>query len=361
MLTVIIPMASNLHFADEKYEYPKPLIEAAGRSILDWALEKYISLPLKKKIIPIILKDDAKKYHLKDSLELLLGEDGKVVCIDNETSGAICTVLMSIAEIDMDCPLIVASYDQVIDCELHDILQYFDEKEWDAGLITFSSVHPKWSFAKLGDDGLVVQTSEKKPISTNAIAGLYYFKRGSDFVEAAKNVMLKGATTNGAFYVSSTMNELVLKNKAIGTYAIDSAKYTNFYDSHAVSDFEEKKKGAEQGSSAALKWTDTYVRSFRDKDIGRLADFFDDSSVLRDPSGTYTSRGVILSYLQTIFSEHSFLSFDVDTVHESGVDRTILEFDLTLSDVTYTGVDIITWREGIISEMNAYLYERGEF
>ena len=46
----------------------------------------------------------------------------------------------------------------------------------DAGILCFKSCHPRWCYAQLGDDGFVYSCTEKKVVSTNALAGFYYFK-----------------------------------------------------------------------------------------------------------------------------------------------------------------------------------------
>ena len=51
------------------------------------------------------------------------------------------------------------------------------DDETDGGIVTFESSHPKWSFAKLGDNGFVEKVAEKDPISNNATVGLYYWKK----------------------------------------------------------------------------------------------------------------------------------------------------------------------------------------
>ena len=62
----------------------------------------------------------------------------------------------------------------------------FQLKGIDGGILTFQSTHPKWSYAKLDNQGFVNEVAEKKPISTNATVGIYYYKKGSDYVSCAE-------------------------------------------------------------------------------------------------------------------------------------------------------------------------------
>ncbi len=53
----------------------------------------------------------------------------------------------------------------------------FDNDKIDAGIITFPNKHPKWSYAKLDDEGYGTEVAEKKPISEHATVGIYYWKK----------------------------------------------------------------------------------------------------------------------------------------------------------------------------------------
>ena len=101
----------------------------------------------------------------------------------------------------------------------------FMEKDYDGGIVTFEDIHPKFSFVKLDENGLVIEAAEKRPISKHATAGFYYFKKGSDFIESAINMIAKDASVNGLFYLCPVYNEMILKQKKIGIYSIDRNDY----------------------------------------------------------------------------------------------------------------------------------------
>ena len=96
----------------------------------------------------------------------------------------------------------------------------------------FRDIPPRWSYVRLDENDNVIEAAEKRPISQNAVAGMYYFKTASLFVESAKKMILKNASVNGKFYVCPVYNEMVLAQKRIGVYRVDKSKYYNFsYDS----------------------------------------------------------------------------------------------------------------------------------
>jgi hypothetical protein len=91
----------------------------------------------------------------------------------------------------------------------------------DGGILTFPATHPKWSFAKLDKDGFVSEVAEKKVISNNATVGIYYWKKGSDYVQYTEQMIKKDIRTNGEFYVCPVFNEAIRDNKKIKQYPIE--------------------------------------------------------------------------------------------------------------------------------------------
>jgi dTDP-glucose pyrophosphorylase len=91
--------------------------------------------------------------------------------------------------------------------------------EGDGGMLTFTSTHPKWSFAKV-EDGYVSEVAEKKPISDTATVGVYYWKKGSDYVKYAEQMIEKDIRVNNEFYVCPAFNEAIKDGKKIKTVPI---------------------------------------------------------------------------------------------------------------------------------------------
>jgi dTDP-glucose pyrophosphorylase len=86
-------------------------------------------------------------------------------------------------------------------------------------------LHPRYSFVRLDSEGRVIEAAEKNPISPHAIAGVYWFRSGSLFVSAAKDMIRKDARVNDKFFISPSLNELVLQHKKINAYRIEPAQY----------------------------------------------------------------------------------------------------------------------------------------
>jgi dTDP-glucose pyrophosphorylase len=243
MLNIVIPMSAPNLLDPEHFFYPKQLIEVQGKPLIEHTMEPFLELSGEVNFYPIVSASDVSEFNIDAVLKLLLGDSLQLIELSKATKGAACSALMAIDYINNDHPLIITSSDHVISTDLQKAISYFEENDFDAGTICFNSIHPKWSFVKLDEKGLVVETAEKRPLSRNAIAGFYYFKRGRDFVQAAMAMIKKGAEINNSFYISPTLNELILENKRIGIYTIEHADYHNIYDTSALTSFENYLRG----------------------------------------------------------------------------------------------------------------------
>jgi dTDP-glucose pyrophosphorylase len=90
----------------------------------------------------------------------------------------------------------------------------------DASIATFNASHPKWSYAKVDDDGYVSEVAEKKVISNDATVGIYYYRQGRFFVNAAKRMIRKNIRVNGEFYVCPVFNQMIDKRQKVGIYPV---------------------------------------------------------------------------------------------------------------------------------------------
>lgn len=240
MLKVIIPLAGSSDlFNPSEYFYPKPLIEIKGKPMIEVVLESIKDFSVDYEIIFIIKEEDAKKFFLDNTLKIL-SEKAKIVQLKNATQGALCSVLMAIDIINDEDELIIINGDQIINESFDKIYQNWKTLQSDAGLLTFKSVHPRWSYVKIKDNH-IIETAEKNPISNHAIAGYYYIRRAKDFFEAAFNVILNEQKINSSYFISSAFNELILNNKKINFYEIPSENYISFYSPEKITQYERRR------------------------------------------------------------------------------------------------------------------------
>ena len=216
-LNVLIPMAgAGSRFQAAGYTFPKPLIEVKGKPMIQVVVE---NLNIDANFIYVVQKEHREKYNL-DTLLNLITPNCKIVETDGMTEGAACTALLAKEHIDVDAPLFFANSDQFVEWDSNEFLYKMNETNADGGIVSFKATHPKWSFAKVDENGLVTEVAEKNPISDIATVGYYYWKHGSDFVKYAEQMIEKNIRVNNEFYVCPVFNEAIADCKKIKTFDI---------------------------------------------------------------------------------------------------------------------------------------------
>jgi HAD superfamily hydrolase (TIGR01509 family) len=217
-LNVLIPMAgAGSRFEKAGYTFPKPLISVHGSPMIKVVVD---NLNFDAHHIFIAQREHREKYNLT-SLLGLISKDCDIIDVDGLTEGACCTTLLAKHLIDNDSPLLIANSDQYLDWNTSEFMYKMQEQDVDAGMVTFRSTHPKWSFARIDSDGYVTEVAEKNPISDIATAGIYYWKHGRDYVRYAEQMIAKEIRFNNEFYVCPVFNQAVADGKRIKTYDID--------------------------------------------------------------------------------------------------------------------------------------------
>ena len=236
-LNVLIPMAgAGSRFEQAGYTFPKPLIEVKGKPMIQVVVE---NLNLDANYIYVVQKSHRKKYNL-DTLLNLITPGCKIVETEGLTEGAACTALLAKEFIDSDAPLFFANSDQFVEWDSNEFMYKMQETDADGGIVTFTAIHPKWSFAKIDDNGLVTEVAEKNPISDIATVGYYYWKNGSDFVKYAEQMIDKNIRVNNEFYVCPVFNQAIEDCKQIrtfntaGMWGLGTPEDLNYYLEHYI-------------------------------------------------------------------------------------------------------------------------------
>ncbi len=222
MLNIVVPMAGmGKKFQEAGYAFPKPLIDIKGKPMIE-VVARNLKPKGDHRFVFVCNREQYEKYDLYNILKNATDNQFEVVLLHGATEGAAATVLCAAQYIDADDELVIANADQYIDVSMDDFLAYARKKGLDGLIMTFKASHPKWSYARTDDSGKVTETAEKRVISDNATVGVYYYKHGRDFVAAAQEMIHKNIRTNNEFYVCPVYNELILRDKAIGVYPIDT-------------------------------------------------------------------------------------------------------------------------------------------
>jgi UDP-N-acetylglucosamine diphosphorylase / glucose-1-phosphate thymidylyltransferase / UDP-N-acetylgalactosamine diphosphorylase / glucosamine-1-phosphate N-acetyltransferase / galactosamine-1-phosphate N-acetyltransferase len=205
------------------YTLPKPFIDVLGKPMIVRVIENLV-FPDAKFILL------ARKEHIEKNQEIVRDIQSQFditfVPIDKLTEGTACTVLYARTLMTNDMPVVIANSDQIVDDCFAEYIQDARDRNLDGSILTFidKELNPKWSFAKINNENLVIEVREKKAISEFATVGIYYFKRADEMIDSILQMIIENDRTNNEFYICPTYNYMIRSRKKVGIFNINQSK-----------------------------------------------------------------------------------------------------------------------------------------
>ena len=235
----LIPIATGDDlFPRDEYHFPKPLIEIDGQPMISRVIENIEAQDPVAEFIFVVRSEDCRQFSLDRALRESTKGPCNVIALESPTAGAACSALMAVDLIDDDGPLVVCNGDQIIEDAIKEALTSFKAGAAGAGVITFASVHPRWSFVRVDTSGDVLEAAEKRVISRHAIAGFYYFRSGQAFVRAAQRSILNQDSVNGRYYIAPLLNQFVLDGERVAQFPIRTEQYQSLFSPQRLESYE---------------------------------------------------------------------------------------------------------------------------
>lgn len=205
-------------FKESGYTIAKSLIPVREKPMIAWAVESLGFVKDAKKIF-LCLREHEEQHGISEKLQALFGKDIQVLFTSGVTEGAAVTALLARDHLKNNEELIISNTDHYFASSQFE--ETVGKKQFDGVIPVFEATHPRWSFAKINEKGMVTEVAEKVPISNHATVGVYYFRKGKDFVWAAEEMIRKDIRRNNEFYVCPVFNELIGKGKKIKAETAD--------------------------------------------------------------------------------------------------------------------------------------------
>ena len=217
---IVVPMAGRgSRFTEQGYTDSKPFIDVNGKPMIQRVIENLnMEFDSNYEFVIICLQEDFDKYDFKIFDDIIGHTEYKVICLEDVTEGAAQTLLEAKDIIDNDTPMLSFNTDQMID---YNPKMFEIAKQFDGYIPCFWGDSKDWSYARTLDNGYVQEVAEKKVISNNATAGYYYWRKGSDYVKYAEQMIEENSRSNGEFYVAPVYNWAIQDGKKIGICIVD--------------------------------------------------------------------------------------------------------------------------------------------
>lgn len=243
-LHIILAMAGRgSRFAKAGFTTPKPLIEVDGMPMFIKALSSLDDIQANKHYTIIIRAEHEKEYNLSGQLKKVLPE-ANVVITDEEPTGALRDAYRAKPHMQpnqgivlLDCDLWFQSkpYYQMVQDSLA------GKNDIAGGLLTFEADNPRYSYAEVNENWMVIRTAEKEVISNRAITGAYYIADTDTFIKAADELLAQPLTDKmPEYYISHIYNVLLEQGGKIKATPVE--QFASFGTPEELAAYEESKK-----------------------------------------------------------------------------------------------------------------------
>jgi dTDP-glucose pyrophosphorylase len=208
LIQLVVPMAGlGSRFTDAGYTVPKPLLDIRGVPMFQLVLANLAS-PSLCKIVLIVPKVWGLASRMTE-LGAALGVDVVAVEVEGLTDGPAGSVALAESHLDPELPVVTANSDQYLDADLGDFYKSVSDPANTGVILAMEDTDPKWSYARLDENGKLAEVREKVVISNLATVGVYGFKSSEIMFEAFRKMRADGASVNGEYYVAPAYNYLL--------------------------------------------------------------------------------------------------------------------------------------------------------
>lgn len=215
-INILIPCAgSGSRFANVGYKNPKPLIDVYNLPMIKQVVN---NINIEGNLIFVILEKYCKEFNFDKILKVMFPKCKLVICKE-QPQGQAASMLAAKDLINSDKPLLLANSDQIINWDSGKFMSDMKKENIDGSILTFKANETRWSYARC-EGKMVVETAEKRVISDDATVGIYYWKRGKDFVNSCNEMIKNNDTFNNEFYACPSFNYAIKNGLNIEKYEI---------------------------------------------------------------------------------------------------------------------------------------------
>lgn len=202
-------------FKDLHEDKPKPLVPLHGQPLVRWVVEN-LHLEKSQRYIFVCLQEHVEQFQL-EKLFRSWNINFEIVIAPSVTEGAACSALLA-APLLGNQELLIANSDQYL---LFDGPAFIKKARLYDGLImSMNATGEKWSYIKVDENEHVTEVREKKVISQLGTTGVYYFRHGQDFKNAAEAMIRANDRFNNEFYLAPSYNYLISAHKVVSHFNI---------------------------------------------------------------------------------------------------------------------------------------------
>lgn len=222
-MTVIITMAGlGSRFRKAGYNCPKYMIEAKGKTLFDWSMDSLVGYNKNvSKYIFVVRKEDDSEKFIHEHMANYGISNIEIIGIDYLTDGQATTCMLAIPYCDPDEEIMVYNIDTYVEPNE----MKYEYISGDGHIPCFHAEGDHWSFAKLDENGNVIEVREKQRISDNCTLGAYYFSSARLYKKLYEEYYTDGSKMEkNEKYIAPLYNYMIEKGMKVTISIVDAGK-----------------------------------------------------------------------------------------------------------------------------------------
>lgn len=222
-MTVIITMAGlGSRFRKAGYNCPKYMIEAKGKTLFEWSMDSLVGYnDYVDKYVFVVRKEDNASDFIKEKCAAYGINNVDLVEIDYMTDGQATTCMLAIPYCDPDKSIMVYNIDTYVEPNE----MKYEDISGEGHIPCFHADGDHWSFAKLDDNGKVIEVREKVRISDNCTLGAYYFSSAKLYKQLYDEYYADDSNMEkNEKYIAPLYNYMISKNQEVTISIVDAKK-----------------------------------------------------------------------------------------------------------------------------------------
>ena len=218
-LIIAIPMAGlGTRMRPQTWSKPKPLIGLAGKTVLDYVLEQFDTIPESIKVEYVFIigpQGDQVKAYMEEHHP---GKKTNYV-LQMEMRGQ--SDALALARDYLKGPMLMAFSDTLVETDL----SFLKSETADAVAWVKPVPDPRrFGVAQLDSENMVTRLIEKPSDVTNnlALVGFYYFRSGEDLIAAIDDQTRRDISLKGEYFLADAVNILLEGSARIRTHQVET-------------------------------------------------------------------------------------------------------------------------------------------
>ena len=205
--TIAIPMAGlGTRMRPQTWSKPKPLIHLAGRTVLDYVLDQFQSVPRFKDARFVLILGPNQEEQVMPYMREKHPEKNVHYVIQEVMRGQ--SDALYLAKEFLDGPMLMAFSDTLIEADL----AFLDKEPLD-GVAWVKAVEDprRFGVAEVDQDNRIKRLIEKPAEMDNnlAVVGFYFFKNGAALMDAIKQQMDADISLQGEYFLVDAINIMI--------------------------------------------------------------------------------------------------------------------------------------------------------